>query len=308
MTSCGANLFRSSDLSAWTLARSNYACAIERLALSKYSKSKDPDSDRKEFVALDTWVTSPDGNVNCFNGPLTREKLSKVVKWKLSKGSFRPGLQQKVDSNPDAEISEAWRKAAACIVRREDNLVRRKNDSDVLSPESLCVMDAIKELDKHLCGVGPATASALLAPIIPDIAAFMSDEALLACGLFANTRTIKYDIKNYGRFNERMLAKARELNAKQKVSDEFCWSPEDVQRALFAVETLDRHKIGVEQMNSSSVSGRSRPLLLGRWGWSESEVVARFGLSAVCAREVEKTPCITTKEKKRLASESLAVV
>lgn len=76
-----------------------------------------------------------------------------------------------------------------------------------------------------LKGVGPATASAVLAAYAPDIAPFMSDEAMVAA--IGNSKD--YTLKQYLVLVDKLQAKSKELSAK---GDSF--TPSDVERALWS--------------------------------------------------------------------------
>ncbi|KAL3734972.1 hypothetical protein ACJRO7_024176 [Eucalyptus globulus] len=86
------------------------------------------------------------------------------------------------------------------------------------------VSKAVSELTV-LKGVGPATASAVLAAYAPDVAPFMSDEAMVA----ALGHSKDYSLKQYLRFVEKLQAKAKELSAEGQL-----FTPSDVERALWS--------------------------------------------------------------------------
>jgi len=197
-------LFASTDPNWWFCARQNYKAAIASL-------------DKPDLAELDEDVSN-----NYPGRDMTPSELSKVMQWKLKKGTFRPGLLQKAESNNKATLRNAWLAAGMAIAAKEGE------------PDSIVI--AIKILSKQLFGVGPATASALLAPRIPELCAFMSDEAIVACKLFAKKVDIKYDVKTFGQFNQKMIEKAailRDMTGKMPWGDQL-WTAEDVQRALWA--------------------------------------------------------------------------
>eukprot|EP00960_Hanusia_phi_P061031 764708-Hanusia_phi.AAC.5 len=83
---------------------------------------------------------------------------------------------------------------------------------------------AVREVMIRLCelkGIGPATASALLAHLDPERFPFMSDEALEGCGMRR-----EYTLEAYLAFAEALTSKAKELGSE--------WDAEKVGRAMWA--------------------------------------------------------------------------
>jgi len=196
--SCHMALLQSQDASRWKSALASHAKAIEALAARK----KDP----SKLLVLDKWFHSP--TTFGQKSALDKATLTKIVEWKLSRGTFRPGLLQKAASNGEAVVKKAYDEAKELLVEDETALEDGRVPAAILE----AAVKAVKVLDKSLVGIGPATASAVLCRCFPQSVAFMSDEAMLACGLFAKAADIKYDVKTFGRFNEVVQNKARNLN------------------------------------------------------------------------------------------------
>uniref|UniRef100_A0A0D9ZCK9 Uncharacterized protein n=1 Tax=Oryza glumipatula TaxID=40148 RepID=A0A0D9ZCK9_9ORYZ len=115
----------------------------------------------------------------------------------------RPRLMDFVKGLEDAVVESASRKAFAAL-------------------PDLC--KAITELTV-LKGVGPATASAVLAAYAPDVAPFMSDEAMVAA--LGNAK--EYTLKQYLAFAEKLQTKSKELSSGEEV-----FTTSDVERALWS--------------------------------------------------------------------------
>ncbi|KAK3029113.1 hypothetical protein RJ639_038818 [Escallonia herrerae] len=104
----------------------------------------------------------------------------------------------------------------------EDEIVKSASEKAFKSLPD--VSKAVSELTV-MKGVGPATASAVLAAYSPDVAPFMSDEAMVA----ALGSSKDYTLKQYLVFVDKLQAKAKELSA---TGDTF--TPSDVERALWS--------------------------------------------------------------------------
>ncbi|URD76390.1 hypothetical protein MUK42_08531 [Musa troglodytarum] len=121
----------------------------------------------------------------------------------LMPSNFRPRLLDYVSSLDEASVESASRRAFAAL------------------PD---LSKAVSELTV-LKGVGPATASAVLAAYAPDVAPFMSDEAMIAA--MGNAK--EYTLKQYLAFAEKLQTKAKDLSAEGNI-----FTPSDVERALWS--------------------------------------------------------------------------
>ncbi|CAD7923047.1 unnamed protein product [Amoebophrya sp. A120] len=226
-------LMKSNSLANWSDARKQYPAA---LTISTMDEAR-----KLELSKLDHFVSTE------FAGPLTKEKLSKVVQWKLKKGTFRPGLLQKAESNTKEKLDTAWLDATVAIAKTLVEDVKGGGNNSTSIELDKAGVEGVKQLDKHLFGVGPATASAVVAAVLPECCAFMSDEALLGSGVFPESvgkNDLKYTLKIYAEFNKRCVEKAKELNfaatstrttgAANKDANLFIWTADSVQRALYA--------------------------------------------------------------------------
>ncbi|KAL5699678.1 hypothetical protein ACHQM5_030549 [Ranunculus cassubicifolius] len=119
------------------------------------------------------------------NPHITKSDLIKLMQWKLSRGKWQPRLLDFVTNLDESVVKSASEKAFRAMT--ED------------------VGKAIEELTV-LKGVGPATASAVLAAFASEIAPFMSDEVMVAA--LGNSKD--YTLKQY-------LVFAKKLQEKLKV-------------------------------------------------------------------------------------------
>ena len=135
-------------------------------------------------------------------GFVTSEELSRVVRFKLARGKWRPRLQVLVDGLHDS------------LVARQSMLA--------FGEEAEGVDAAVAHLSHKECrGVGPATASYVLAAWDPARYPCFSDEAAEGAGF-----PREYTRGVYSEFAAALQAKAAELGEG--------WTPERVGRALWA--------------------------------------------------------------------------
>lgn len=135
---------------------SNSAPSLWREALSSYP-SKIEALGKPNLVSLDDFYRNELPLLLHERNPspyITTSELSKLMQWKLTRGKWRPRLLDFVSSLDESLVKLASQKAFQCL------------------PD---ISKAVSELTP-LKGVGPATASAVLAAYAPDIAPFMSDE------------------------------------------------------------------------------------------------------------------------------------
>lgn len=104
-------------------------------------------------------------------------------------------------------------------------------DEDLVKSSSQKAFQSLPDISKAvseltvLKGVGPATASAVLASYAPDVTPFMSDEAMVAA--LGNSKD--YTLKQYLVLVDKLQAKSKELSAKEDI-----FTPSDVERALWS--------------------------------------------------------------------------
>uniref|UniRef100_A0ACD6A8Q4 Uncharacterized protein n=1 Tax=Avena sativa TaxID=4498 RepID=A0ACD6A8Q4_AVESA len=185
--------FASSDGEAWRAALAAY---VRRLTSLDKPDLLEVDSFYRHDLPLLLRRRDPDPFI-------AKSELVQLLQWKLSRGKWRPRLMDFVKSLDDKVVESASRKAFAVL----PDLSKAINELTVLK------------------GIGPATASAVLAAYAPDVAPFMSDEAMVAA--LGNAK--EYTLKQYLAFAEKLQAKAKELSAGGE-----SFTPSDVERALWS--------------------------------------------------------------------------
>lgn len=185
---------------------------------------------------------------------ITQAELSRVMRWKLMRGKYRPGLQAYVDSLTDAAV-----RAASKAAFQHATAAR--------------VAEALDALSKPLKGVGPATASAVLAAFDPSIP-FMSDEALALLG----RAKVAYSTAE-GVALALLLGKiASALQKAEPRSSARRWTAQQVQQAVWAAAQIPLPAEGGVKANA--IAGASRRLLASGGGLADAareEAVASSG-------------------------------
>lgn len=165
------------------------ACQAWHQALERY-----PDAVRaagsERLVELDDWVQRelPARIANRAKAYVTVEELAGVTEWKMLRGDWRPRNLQLVRQNPPEEVER-------------------------LSAEALALADDTKRpivLLTRLGGVGPATASAVLATVHPDAFPFF-DEAVAK--QIPDLGPVKFITPYFYRYAEALRKRTANLNA-----------------------------------------------------------------------------------------------
>lgn len=209
--------FASGDAAAWRAALAAYDRRLAAL-------------DKTDLVAVDSFYRHDLPALLRCRDPdpfLAKPELVRLLQWKLSRGKWRPRLMDFVKGLDDAVVESASRKAFAALPD-----LRR----------------AITELTV-LKGVGPATASAVLAAYAPDVAPFMSDEAMVAA--LGNAK--EYTLKQYLAFADKLQAKAKELSI-----GEESFTPSDVERALWSSAIASKSPASGNPKTESKMHGKRK--------------------------------------------------
>ncbi|KAK3943700.1 hypothetical protein QBC46DRAFT_306842 [Diplogelasinospora grovesii] len=171
-----------------------YASCIEAISESKGAKAG-----QKTLAELDQYrygeALDAFGSGKVKATCMGLDDVKTLVEWKLRHGKFRPALMKLVSSNDP--------KAAQETIQKAFKLYQDKSDVSA----ALGILTQLK-------GIGPATASLLLAVHDPENVIFFADEAFywLCCG--GSKAPIKYNLKEYTDLNTRAQAVAKRLGVK----------------------------------------------------------------------------------------------
>jgi hypothetical protein len=185
-----SDLWNATDPARWQAAFDAYETILERQRVDR-------------LPALDRWYRDelPEAIAGRDPHHITLDELVRVTEWKMARGVWRGRNLALVKGNAPAEVEAASRRALARI-------------PDPTGP--------IAELAR-LAGVGPATASAVVAAATPATYPFLDElVAAQAPGLGKPAFTLGY----YRRYADVLRARADVLGAP--------WTPVRVEQALWA--------------------------------------------------------------------------
>ena len=173
-----------------------------------------------------------------------RDELIRLIQWKGTRGKFRPALVRYAKDMDDKALRTAVAEARKTLLQ----------DSSMYLDENI-LKQALSPL-LNLRGIGPATASAILAAF-DDRIPFMGDSLLE--GLHDGNR--QYTLPSYLSLFDKMKAIQKSV---ARISDDGSWmSLRDMERAVF-VDTLGQpvglHSDGAKRRASSDSKNPTRAL------------------------------------------------
>lgn len=190
------NLWQRDDCPAWHAAIAAYDDVIAVQGVARL-----PESDR--WLRDDLPRRIAERGERPF---VTRDELVQVTRWKMARGVWRARNLMLVEGNPPAAVEEASRAALRQIPDPRRPIARLA----------------------ELAGVGPATASAVLAAAAPEHYPFFDElVAVQIPGLGA----VKFTTGYYLAYADRLRARAVELSA---ACAHPTWTPHAVGQALWA--------------------------------------------------------------------------
>ncbi|KAK3903885.1 hypothetical protein C8A05DRAFT_14179 [Staphylotrichum tortipilum] len=206
-----------------TISASEFQALLDRYpaCVAAISDAKGAKPGQKTLASLDQYRygTALDAFGSGNRGtPMSLDDVKTLVEWKLRHGKFRPALMKHVESN-----DSAWAKQTI-----QDATKHYRDKSDVAA-----ALDTLTKLK----GIGPATASLLLAVHDPDKVVFFADEAFywLCCG--GSKAPIKYNLKEYRELRERAAALADRLHVRAV----------DIERVAFVLMREQPQPLGEEE-------------------------------------------------------------
>jgi hypothetical protein len=164
--------------------------------------------------ALDRWYHDTLPGVIAARVPayLTYEELVRVTEWKMARGVWRARNLVLVRGNPPSAVEAVSRAAFAALDTTAAAAVGRP-------PRAAAPIPALAAL----AGVGPATASAVVAAVAPDRYPFFDE---LVAGQVPGLGAVAFTPGYYARYADALRARAAVLGGP--------WTPARIERALWA--------------------------------------------------------------------------
>lgn len=162
----------------------------------------------RELPELDAWYRSALPALLAERDPasVTREELERVTRWKMKRGVWRERNRLLVAGNEPKIVKQLSREAFAAV-------------PDPRRPISIL---------SQLAGVGPATASALLAAHRPDVYPFFDE---LVAQQIPELGAVSFTPAYYQRYAARLRERTELLNERCR---KHRWTVQEVSQALWA--------------------------------------------------------------------------
>lgn len=184
------------DCKDWHQAFDSYSSVIEQQGDERLSNL-----DRWYHGELRTTLAGRDDPY------ILHEELEGIVGWKMRRGVWRERNRRLVGGNPPELVIELSRKAFAEV-------------PDLRKPISTL---------SQLAGVGPATASAVLAAYAPGVYPFFDE---VVADQIPSLGDVAFTAKYYTAYAEAIRERAAELTV---ICPHKSWAPHEVDQALWAV-------------------------------------------------------------------------
>lgn len=184
------NLWSDDDQQTWQAILQQYPSVISAQGVAR-------------LPALDRWYQEelPAAIGSRHPAHVTLDELIRATEWKMARGVWRQRNLLLVRSNAPAAVEEASREALTA------------------APDPLAPIRILADLH----GVGPATASAIVAAHSPTIYPFFDD---LVAAKVPELGKVDFTVRYYARYAEALRERATRLGGD--------WTPARVERALWA--------------------------------------------------------------------------
>ncbi len=181
-------------------------CAVWQRALAAYPSVLAAQGDAR-LAELDTWYHNEFAADLACREPLalTYDELERVTAWKMRRGVWRERNRQLVAGNSPAEVEQVSRQAFAAV------------------PDSRRPVAGLS----RLAGVGPATASAVLAAYRPDLYPFFDEVVAKQIPILGSVR---FTAPYYAAYAEQLRAQAARLSV---ACTPVAWTAQAVGQALW---------------------------------------------------------------------------
>lgn len=182
---------------------SSYSPAVLRRALDRYESVVEAQGVSK-LAERDRWYHQelPRAIASRSTAHITLDELVRVTEWKMSRGE--------------------WRARNLVLVRGNEPEAVIETSTDALSriPHPTKPISTLAKL----AGVGPATASAVVAAAAPDIYPFFDE---LVAAQLPELGKVAWTLGYYSRYAEALRERAKKLGGE--------WTPAKLERALWAI-------------------------------------------------------------------------
>ncbi len=190
MSATAAPLWQASDSALWQSALDQYPDVIRRQGVSQLPGLDDWYRDELPAVLASRRLVY-----------ITLPELVRITEWKMHRGVWRaPNLVRVKNNPPDDVVETTVRGLSRC-------------------PHPTQPIGEIAKLD----GVGPATASAVVALLLPTVYPFFDE---LVAAQVPELGAVKWTLGYYAKYAELLRQRAASLGAE--------WTPVMVERALWA--------------------------------------------------------------------------
>lgn len=159
-----------------------------------------------------------------------KPSLVRLMRWKLAREKHRPMLLSLIASNPPAVCTEVLRRAAERLLSH--HTLSLSSSSSFPASELLNAVQATMKILAELRGVGPATASAIVAAWVPH-GIFQSDE--LALNLLGTHTKIEYTWPFYKRFYADAVQCLQRVSSAEEHSSAAVQTGRDLERVAWCM-------------------------------------------------------------------------